>query len=119
MFIKGVPFVLLLNASALAAPPDIIPVDGHDISAVLTGKKGAHSPRATPCSLHGINQNRLESSREEHWKLQLTTPPQHFDLSQNVAEARDVEALHAGVVQPLAVDSARLREETLCANAQP
>jgi arylsulfatase A len=94
-------------------------VDGHDVSAVLLGQNGAHSPRTTLYSLYGINQNRLESFREGSWKLHLTTPPQLFDLSRNPAESPDVAARHAEVVQRLSAAAARLREETLSTNPRP
>ena len=94
-------------------------VDGYDVSAVLLGQDGARSPRTTLYSLYGINQNRLESFREGHWKLHLSTPPQLFDLSRNPAEAPDVAARHADVVQRLSAAAARLREETLSAKPQP
>ncbi|MFZ4768189.1 MAG: sulfatase, partial [Roseimicrobium sp.] len=94
-------------------------VDGYDISAVLLSQDGARSPRTTLYSLYAINQNRLESFREGRWKLHLTTPPQLFDLSRNPAEAPDVAAQHADVVQRLSAVAVRLREETLSANSQP
>jgi arylsulfatase A-like enzyme len=94
-------------------------VDGYDVSAVLLGQDGARSPRTTLYSLYAINQNRLESFRDGRWKLHLTTPPQLFDLSRNPAEAPDVAAQHADVVQRLSAAAARLREETLSANSQP
>ena len=94
-------------------------VDGYDVSAVLLGQDGARSPRTTLYSLYAINQNRLESFRDGRWKLHLTTPPQLFDLSQNLAEAPDVAAQHADVVQRLSAVASRLREDTLSANPQP
>ncbi len=94
-------------------------VDGYDVSAVLLGQDGARSPRTTLYSLYAINQNRLESFREGRWKLHLTTPPQLFDLSQNLAEAPDVAARHADLVQRLSAAAVRTREETLSANPQP
>jgi arylsulfatase A len=94
-------------------------VDGYDVSAVLLGQDGARSPRTTLYSLYAINQNRLESFREGRWKLHLTIPPQLFDLSQNLAEAPDVAARHADLVQRLSAAAVRLREETLSANPQP
>lgn len=94
-------------------------VDGYDVSAVLLGQDGARSPRTTLYSLYAINQNRLESFRDGRWKLHLTTPPQLFDLGQNLAEAPDVAAQHADVVQRLSAVASRLREDTLSANPQP
>jgi hypothetical protein len=94
-------------------------VDGYDVSAVLLGQDGARSPRTTLYSLYAINQNRLESFRDGRWKLHLTTPPQLFDLSQNLAEAPDVAARHADLVQRLSAAAVRTREETLSANPQP
>jgi arylsulfatase A len=94
-------------------------VDGYDVSAVLLGQDGARSPRTTLYSLYAINRNRLESFREGHWKLHLSNPPQLFDLSRNPAEAPDVAARHADVVQRLSAAAARLREETLSAKPQP
>jgi arylsulfatase A len=94
-------------------------LDGQDVSAVLLGLDGARSPRTTLYSLYAINRNRLESFREGRWKLHLTTPAQLFDLSRNPAEAPDVAAQHADVVQRLSAAAVRLREETLSANPQP
>jgi arylsulfatase A-like enzyme len=94
-------------------------VDGYDVSAVLLGQDGARSPRTTLYSLYAINQNRLESFREGRWKLHLSNPPQLFDLSRNPAEAPDVAAQHADVVQRLSAAAVRLREETLSAKPQP
>jgi arylsulfatase A-like enzyme len=94
-------------------------VDGYDVSAVLLGQDGARSPRTTLYSLYAINQNRLESFREGRWKLHLSNPPELFDLSRNPAEAPDVAARHADVVQRLSAAAVRLREETLSAKPQP
>jgi arylsulfatase A-like enzyme len=94
-------------------------VDGYDVSAVLLGKNGVSSPRTTLYSLYGYKQNRLESFREGRWKLHLTTPPQLFDLNENVAEAPDVAARHAEVVQRLSAAAVRIREETQSAKTQP
>lgn len=94
-------------------------VDGHDVSAVLLGKEGARSPRTKLYSLYGYKQNRQESFREGRWKLHLATPPQLFDLNENMAEATDVAARHPEVVQRLSTAAVRLREETLSANPQP
>ena len=110
---------VLPTFAALAGTECKHAVDGHDVSAVLLGQDGARSPRTTLYSLYAINRNRLESFRDGRWKLHLTTPPQLFDLSRNPAEAPDVAAQHADVVQRLSAVAVRLREETLSANSQP
>lgn len=105
MSIKGGFVFLSLTASALASPPNINRIHRKDLGC--------------PSSLCALKyRNSLGSFREGHWKLRLTSPPQLFDLSQDLAEAPDVAAHHPDVVQRQSKAAVRLREETLSANLQ-
>lgn len=83
-------------------------LDGYDVSGVLLGVAGAHSPRTALYSLYGLNKKRLESMRSGSWKLHLTSPPALYDLSVDLAETRDVSSEYPEVVQELT----RLAEQT-------
>jgi arylsulfatase A-like enzyme len=81
--------------------PKLATLDGFDISPVLLGEKGAHSPRTTLYSLYGYGKNRFESMREGRWKLHLGPTPKLYDLRGDFTESADVAAQHPEIVQRL------------------
>lgn len=87
-------------------------LDGYDVSPVLLGRKDVHSPRTTLYSFYGIRAKTLESFRETHWKLHLSTPPELYDLTSNVAESPNIAPQHPEVVLRLSESARRVREET-------
>jgi arylsulfatase A len=95
-------------------------LDGHDITPVLLGSPGAHSPRTTLYSLYGLNQQRrLESVREGASKLHLTTPPQLYDLARDPAESTNIASAHADVVAHLTTLAGEIRAATGLTAPQP
>jgi hypothetical protein len=92
--------------------PESRKLDGYDLSPVLLGQKDMHSPRTTLYSLYGYNRNRGESFREKHWKLHLSTPPELYNLTSNIAETPNVAAQHPDVVKRLSESARQVREET-------
>jgi arylsulfatase A-like enzyme len=92
---------LLPTFAKLAGTPPPADLDGFDISPVMLGEKGAHSPRTTLYSLYGYGTNRFESMREGCWKLHLAAPPRLYDLHSDLAETTDVAAQHPQIVQRL------------------
>jgi arylsulfatase A len=92
--------------------PESRKLDGYDLSPVLLGQKDRHSPRTTLYSLYGYNRNRRESFREKHWKLHLSTPPELYNLTSNIAETPNVAAQHPDVVKRLSESARQVREET-------
>ncbi len=87
-------------------------LDGHDLSAVLLGKKDAHSPRDTLYAFYGLNKNRRESIRSGHWKLHLAEPPQLYNLHVDIGEAHDLAPQHSEIVGRLRRVAEEIRSET-------
>jgi arylsulfatase A-like enzyme len=94
-------------------------VDGFDVSPVLLGVAGAKSLRTSLYSLYGYKERRLESFRERHWKLHLTTPPELYDLGNDVSETTNLAAQHADVVKRLEEAARQTREATHALKTQP
>jgi arylsulfatase A-like enzyme len=102
---------LLPTFAKLAGTSPSAHLDGFDISPLLLGKKGAHSPRTTLYSLYGYAKNRFESMREDRWKLHLSVPPNLYDLRSDLAETTDVSAQHPEIVQRLSKLADKARED--------
>jgi arylsulfatase A-like enzyme len=100
-------------------PPNSPALDGYDVSPVLLGVAGAKSPRTSLYSLYGYKERRLESFRERHWKLHLTTPPELYDLGNDVSETTNLAAQHADVVKRLDEAARQTREATHALKTQP
>lgn len=92
-------------------PPDRL-LDGSDVSPLLLGQPGARSPRTTLYSLYGFQANRRESIREGAWKLHLSTPPELYDLGQDLTETTNLATSRPEVVARLTRRAAEIREET-------
>lgn len=84
-------------------------LDGHDVTPVLLGAQGAHSPRTTLYSLYGYREKRLESMREGPWKLHLGNPSRLYHLGTDLAEQTDVAAQHPDIVRRLTAAADELR----------
>jgi arylsulfatase A len=112
-FVSTLDILPTLARLADAKLPDTGKLDGYDMSPVLLGHKDAHSPRSTLYSFYGIKNRTLESFRETHWKLHLTTPPELYDLTSNVAESPNIAPEHREVVDRLSESARQVREETL------
>jgi arylsulfatase A-like enzyme len=105
--------VLPTIAKLVGAPlPPGLELDGYNVAPVLLGEKDGRSPRETLFSLYGLNQNRKESVRSGSWKLHLTTPPQLYDLSNDLGETNNIAAQHPDLVQRLTQLAADIRTET-------
>ncbi len=87
-------------------------LDGFDVSPLLLGEKNAKSPRSTLYSVYGLKQRPLESMRVSAWKLHLSTPPQLYDLTRDVAEGTDVASQHPDVVARLTALARQTRDDT-------
>lgn len=92
---------LLPTFAKLAGTPSPADLNGFDLSPVLLGEKGEHSPRTTLYSLYGYGNDRFESMREDGWKLHLAAPPKLYDLRHDLMETTDVAAQHSQIVQRL------------------
>ena len=62
-------------------------------------------------SFYGLKTNTLESFRETHWKLHLSTPSELYDLTSNVAESVNIAAEHPEVVDRLSESARRARAD--------
>jgi arylsulfatase A-like enzyme len=111
-FISTLDILPTLARLADARLPNTEKLDGYDVSPVLLGRKDVHSPRTTLYSFYGLKAKTLESFRETHWKLHLSTPPELYDLSSNVAESPNIAPEHPEVVDRLSESARRVREET-------
>jgi arylsulfatase A-like enzyme len=110
---------LLPTFAALSGKSVGHPVDGFDVSSVLLGEAGAKSPRTSLYSLYGYKERRLESIREGRWKLHLTTPPELYDLGNDVSETTNLAAQHTDVVKRLNAAARQARESTHALKTQP
>ena len=111
-FITTLDILPTLARLADARLPETGKLDGYDVSPMLLGRKGAHSPRTTLYSLYGYRRNRQESFREGRWKLHLSTPPQLYDLESNIGEAPGIAAQHPELVKRLSESARQVRDET-------
>ena len=111
-FISTLDILPTLARLADARLPNTEKLDGYDVSPVLLGRKDVHSPRTTLYSFYGLKAKTLESFRETHWKLHLSTPPELYDLSSNVAESPNIAPEHPEVVDRLSESARRVRVET-------
>lgn len=111
-FISTLDVLPTLARLADARLPNTGRLDGYDVSPVLLGRKDAHSPRTTLYSSYGFKAKTLESFRETHWKLHLSTPPELYDLTSNVAESPNIAPEHPELVDRLSESARRVRAET-------
>lgn len=111
-FISTLEILPTLARLAEVRLPNSGKLDGYDVSPVLLGRKDVHSPRTTLYSFYGIKAKTLESFRETHWKLHLSSPPELYDLNSNVAESPDIASEHPEVVLRLSESARRVHEET-------
>ncbi len=102
-------------------PKDRI-IDGHDISALMTGQPGAKSPYRA-FFYYQIDQ--LQAVRSGRWKLHLPlerkkknwgepipdVPLQLYDLKRDISESRDVSKQHPDVVERLFAYAEEARED--------
>lgn len=110
-FVTTLEFLPTLAALWGTAPSPARVLDGFDVSALLLGQPGAHSPRTTLYALYGFQANRRESIREGGWKLHLATPPELYDLGNDLAETTNLAPSHPDVVSRLTRRAAELRVE--------
>lgn len=108
-------FARLTGATILPAQH----LDGYDISSVLLGEDGAHSPRTNLYSLYGLKAKVLQSYREGPWKLHLTASPELYNLADDAGEATNVAAQHPEIVTRLAALAHQKGEETHAVPTQP
>jgi arylsulfatase A-like enzyme len=111
-FLSTLDVLPTLARLADARLPNTGKLDGYDVSPVLLGRKDAHSPRTTLYSSYGLKAKTLESFRETHWKLHLSTPPELYDLTSNVAESPNIAPEHPELVDRLSESARRVRAET-------
>jgi arylsulfatase A len=85
-----------------AAVPDDRVIDGHDIWALISGKKGAETPHDTYYYYRG---NSLESARKGKWKIRRTGKKKDgvelYDLESDISEKKNLAAEHEGVVRKM------------------
>jgi len=110
-FISALDILPTLARLAGAPLPRDPRLDGHDISPVLLGEPGTHSPRTTLYSLYGLKNSRQESMREGSWKLHLTTPPLLYQLGEDPAETTDVAAAHPEIIRRLTEMAEKVRAD--------
>jgi arylsulfatase A len=118
-FISTLDLLPTLARLAGTLPPNSPALDGYDVSPVLLGVAGAKSPRTSLYSLYGYKERRLESFREGHWKLHITTPPELYDLGNDVSETTNLAAQHADVVKRFDAAAHQTREATHALKTQP
>jgi arylsulfatase A len=108
---------LLPTVAALAGAtlPDILTIDGHDISALLMGEAGAASP--TTQFLYYTAKGELAGVRRGAWKL-LFDGPELFQVEEDVSEARNVADERPDLVAELEALAERLDAE-ITADARP
>lgn len=88
------------------------PIDGHDITALMTGQSGAASPYT---AFYYYHTSQLQAVRSGKWKLVLpqktkligwskreqNTPVQLYDLSNDIGETTNVAGANPSVVEQL------------------
>jgi arylsulfatase A len=104
---------LMPTFAHLVETPPPARLDGFDQLDLLLGRPGARSARNRLFSLYGYKERRLESMREDHWKLHLGAQPKLYDLQADVSETTDVAAQHPEIVQKLTGEAQEIRTATL------
>lgn len=103
-------FAHLAGASA----PRDRKLDGHDITPLLMGESDAKSPYE---AFYYYHTDQLQAVRDHRWKLAVAggdataESPYLFDLSEDLAEAKNVAEAHPEVVSRLSAHLERARED--------
>jgi len=103
---------LLPTFARLVETPPPANLDGLDQLDLMLDPQ-AKSRRTTLYSLYGLKLKRLESMREDRWKLHLRPTTQLFDLQADLSETTDVSAQHPVIVQKLTEAVKGIRAATL------
>lgn len=102
---------LLPTFARLVETPTPANLDGIDQLSLLLDSQ-AKSRRTELYSLYGLKNRRLESMREDRWKLHLTPKPMLFDLHSDLAEQHDLSARQPDIVEKLTRMAKRIQADT-------